>query len=538
VKRWGNGIFPPASAKPVAFVTTLREKPLQTHMVGLRVLFLFLFAPFLLAAKNVTPTPVPAGPMIIITPNQGSPSAFELVRVEPDRVEVSKEGVRLQFARHQIRQIRVPEAGDLVLEAVGVLSRIETEDISTFDTLIPSLEAKLPALSNLANRFGWLIPDASPTLITVKQAVTDMRGTLQATQNLQETGKRVEAMANGSIPLSASWEEQINLALAETNRIPYMKIRKETLDRFLSIRRKIRLDLTQANQEATARARSLLEDLYSELQAGTLTEAGSQLLIKETRRYVERVLEPTERTNLDSQLVKATDMAQNWFSARVIRESAQAAQGALSTVQADISATSPSVHLESVLPRIYQIRRLVADVPESTTKEAITAQLNTFESSLRNLPPPTDGGRTLPVGIGANTVPTSPSVRQPTQVSKLDDTQALIQRSLTNWRLWVGVSLFLFLLNLRKRKAPTITSNQTDLPSRMDHGSSDVVGSSVSSRKSLNTPVPAFPDLVSKKGSSSWREGVEDPLQPPHGPSDDLDLDAYGRIKKKRNTQG
>ncbi len=525
------------SAKPVAFVTALRERPPLPHTRRRYALVLLLFTPFLLAVKSIKPTPAPAGPMIIITPLHGSPSAFELVRVEPDRVEVRKEGVRLQFARHQIRQIRVPEAGDLVLEAVGILSRVEAEDLSAFETLLPELEAKIPPLTNLANRFGWLIPDASSTLIAIEQASKDMKSTLQATANLQETGKRIEAMANGSLPLSATWEDQINLALAETNRIPYMKIRKETLDRFLSIRRKIRLDLTQANQEATVRARNLLEDLHSELQAGTLTEAGSELLIKETRRYVERVLEPSERASLESQLAKATGICQKWFSDRAVRESSKVVQSLLVTAQAEISASSPTVNLTSVLPRVFQLRRLVAEIPESTTKNSLSTQLASLEETLRTLPPPRvkegpdvaqDGEQHLP-GPAMEMVKTAVPVGQAAQV------KSILQNALTDWRFWAGISLFLFLLNFRKRKTSPTVAIQPASPPKSDFETS---GSIDSYRKPKTTPVPAFPEMIHGKESTSWKEGIEDPLQQANGSNAQVELDAYGCIKKKRNTQG
>lgn len=499
--------------------------------------WVFLLAPFLLAAKNVTPTPFPAGPMIIITPNQGSPSAFELVRVEPDKVEVRKEGVRLQFARHQIKQIRVPEAGDLVLEAVGVLSRLEKEDLSTFETMIPQLESRIPPLSSLANRFGWLIPDASPTLVALKQSVADIRATLRVNSNLQETGKRIEAMANGNIPLSATWEEQINLALAETNSIPYMKIRKETLDRFLSIRRKIRLDLTQANQEATARARNLLEDLHSELQAGTLTESGSQLLLKETRRYVERILEPSERAKLESQLAKAIETSRNWFAASAMRESARAVQSLLSVAQAEINASSPSVNLVSILPKVFQLRRMVAEVPESTTREFLAAQLTTLENILRDLPSPGNGEKvvavqsepTLPAGVRSVT---SEFV---TPAGRVWQVFPILQGVLTDWRLWAGVSLIFFILNFRRRKA---------LPNTRHHSVSRPDPSHESPhlrepyRKTLANLDSDSPGLDPARQNTSWRDPAEDPFLDSRGLRDEVELDAYGRIKKKRNTQG
>ena len=521
----------------MAFITLLREKLRPSHVHIHWEFGFFLIVPFLLAAKSITPTPFPAGPMIIITPNQGSPSAFELVRVDPDKVEVQKEGVRLQFARHQIKQIRVPEAGDLVLEAVGVLSRMETEDLSAFESILPQLESKIPPLSNLANRFGWLIPDASPTLGALKQSVADIRATLRVTSNLQETGKRIEAMANGNIPLSATWEEQINLALADTNSIPYMKIRKETLDRFLAIRRKIRLDLTQANQEATARARNLLEDLHSELQAGTLTEAGAQLLIKETRRYVERILEPSERAKLETQLAKAVETSHNWFSERAVRESAQEVQILLVKVQSEISTSSPSVNLVSVLPKVFQLRRLVAEVPESTTQESLALQLAALEKNLRDLPPP---------GNSENQVAAQSEMAQPSDpelesrntvipVGQVDPIVAILRGALTDWRLWAGVSLIFLILNFRLRKAlPSVHVKSVSHPGQ-NHESSRSGGPH---RKTLADQDPTFAGSDPERQNTSWSEIGEDPLLDSRGLRDEVELDAYGRIKKKRNTQG
>lgn len=523
-----------ASAKPVALIPLLTRKIfLSLTNKGSLLTFLFLVIPFLLAAKNMTPTPLPEGPMIIITPNQGSPSAFELVRVTDDRVEVSKEGVRLQFSRQQIKQIRIPEAGDLVLESVKLLSQVEAEDLSTFESLASTLQGKIPGLANQASRYEWLIPDASPTLKAVRQAVADMRNTLQVTSKLQEIGTRTESMANGSIPLSATWEEQINLALSDTNNIPYMKIRKETLDRFLSIRRKIRLELTQANEEATARARNLLEDIQSELRAGTLTEAGSELLIKETRRYVERVLEPNERANLEVQLTKATQECQQWFFAQGVRKSTESVNAVFSTVKAEIAVSSPAVRLESVLPQIFQLRRMVAEIPECLTREALAGELHSLEATLRDLPPPPS----VPVAAaGESQNPqsgdASESLDPEALANRVDNYLNILKTYSTDWRAWAGLCVFLFLLNLRRRRGRTLS-----LSLEGEDGKDSGGGNSTKRTQRRLARRPSASIVPRGRRSKAWIDELEDPLQHPSTPGDHVGVDPYGHIKKKRGNQ-
>jgi hypothetical protein len=247
---------------------------------------------------------------IIITPVNGVANTFQLIRVYPDKVEVRREGIRLNFSRDSIKRARNPQAEAIMGEADQTLSRIEQENLAEFPQLLEQMERHLPRVQSIAQQFDWLIPEASDTYHEIQQSVWDLRDTLRANEALEKVASDLERMVSGLQPLSATWEESVATAMAEAERIPYLGIRQSVIDRLSKIRRSIRLDLAEKVGGNIARIRRLGQELLDLREKGELTEERWTLSQREMERaaglipdqkareeineYIEGVLSKTE----------------------------------------------------------------------------------------------------------------------------------------------------------------------------------------------------------------------------------------------------
>lgn len=428
---------------------------------------------FLLGAIRPTPRPTALpGPAIIIIPKQGHPSTFEFVRVYPDSVEVKENNLRMQFSRPQVHEARIPELGDLISQATRTIAEIEKADPSTFKKLIGQSEPLIPRLQSVVHRFDWLVPQASPALKSLEQGITDMRSSLVAIQNLSAVGNRIEQMANGSAPLSVTWEQQIDVALEETNRIPYLGLRKETLERFLTLRRRIRLDVMKTAEQALGRVNSLLEDLRSELRAGIVSEVGAQLLLKEIMRQIDRVPDPRSREEALKSYEEARLNTEKWFTARNLTESANEAQTAIASLAALVQASPPAT-LTDLRLGLQTARSQVSHVPASATRERLERGLSEWEmkiSPLFNAPPPSP---VVEIKVEA----------EPPASEKIIPAEKNSGDLLSDWRVWAIALLFVWFIHSQIRE-------------RQQKRRSRLVAGMTSEEESHESdgPVAAFPD--------------------------------------------
>lgn len=461
--------------------------PIEKYLFSITILVASLFC---MGALRPTPRPTsPPGPTVIIIPRQGHASTFELVRVFTDSVEVKENELRLQFSRSQVREARIPELGDLIFQATQTIADIEKADHSTFNQLITQSEPLVARLRSVVQRFGWLVPQAAPALKSLEQGIADMRGSSIAIRNLSEVGNRIEQMANGSVPLSVTWEHQIDTALEETNRIPYLSLRKETLDRFLTLRRRIRLDVMKTAEQALGRVNSLLEDLRSELRAGIVSETGAQLLLKEIKRQVDRIPDPNSRNEAQKAYEEAHQSTEQWFTARNLKESAQVTQKTIASL-ASLAQASPPAALTDLRLGLQQARTQVSHVPASATREHLERELSELE---------------MVISPRFNVAPASPVVEvkveaEPT-TTRSDEVAPSEKNStdlLSDWRVWAITFLFVWFVH------SWIKERQDKRRSRL------VAGMPSGEQENDNQgPTPAFPD---------YRPNVHTRKKPPPSP--------------------
>jgi hypothetical protein len=310
----------------------------------------------------------PQGPLITITPQTGGASQFELVRVQEDLVEVRREGVRLSFSRSQIKQIRCPEAESMVREASQTLSAVEAEKLDTFESLLPRIEEELPQIRQISERYGWLVPQSAKLAEGLEQASQDIHATLDAWKLHAAAAAHIEKMAEGAIPLDASWETVVDSALEQTKQIPFSSIRKEAGDRLLTLRRKIRLDLAKATEDAADKAKSLLDELHGGLEKGNLSEARVSLLLNEAKRVSSKIADIPRRNDMEDAIREGERLAHVRLAeigqARV-RTRAEAALGAL---RKTVEEASASLSNEQFAQRLAEARNLAGQVASASAK--------------------------------------------------------------------------------------------------------------------------------------------------------------------------
>ncbi|MCG3199452.1 MAG: hypothetical protein GHCLOJNM_03967 [bacterium] len=427
---------------------------------------------FLLGAA--TPTPRPTGPQIILTPINGAPSVFELVRVEGETVEVRKEGVRLQFSRAQVKSARNAEAEALLEEASRTLAEVESQDLGRFEALVGRLDRQSKALSGVASRFAWLIPAASPTLTSLNQALSDVQSTLDAVQTLQGEGDRLEKMARGSIPLDATWEESFNVALEQANLIPYPVIRKDIVDRLVGLRRDIRLDLAKGAQASADRVAKLNDELQAALVKGELTEARATLLIKEMRRYAIKVPEADRRAELESLIARTETFVASSLERLARTRAEKAARATIQELQENVGKAASQRDLAGFSARLEDAREAAAALSAPTSEELV-ALLEEVSQHFSALPAEPPQPATAAV-TGAVQEP-APASAEPQSAGKPGDlvSQVLayvpesLRPHLSNLWFWNGVLAVLLvtpkrvLVPARRKKAAAVRSESPEL---------------------------------------------------------------------------
>lgn len=353
-----------------------------TALNALGLLASCLFASESIGAPTPTPSPQP-GPMVIITPEGGVANQFELLRVREDGVEVRRDGIRLQFARDQIKQVRIPDADAVIDQAEKTLELAQDETLENFHEVLPLLESQLAGIKNIVQRFGWLVVGASESYVSAEQTIRDVRNTIEASKSLEDTTRRIEQMAVGTIPLDASWEAVIEAAIEETTRIPYMGIRRDAVNKILGFRREIRLDLAKSVEEASQRVQSIREDLLSEIETGTLTEARALLLVGEMRRHAERIPDPrSKQEELDS--ISGFEATLRDQVARIAtRSQFQRIARDLSKIEGSIEAATTTQAVEALTRLVEGAKDLTAPLVESSTGEQLAAQILALESKLK-----------------------------------------------------------------------------------------------------------------------------------------------------------
>ena len=314
--------------------------------------------------------------IIIITPKKGVGNKYELVRVHEDKVELRKEGFRLTYERANVEKVRVPSAEGVVEAVVADLSEVEEERLDDFPDLIKRLEVQLPKVKALADRYGWLIPDASPTYLKTAQSIADIQNTMSVVKNLDTVRNEVERMASGVLPLSATWEETIGTALEDTKQIPYMQVRRKVVQRFQSLRRKIRLDLARSVDDIQERVRSIGEDLLSEARTGELTGVGLTLHVKEMRRAATRIPDPEIKAEINLYIAETEEGAKEHLRRFQKLQQALAVIEKVRKLESDLDQSIQDPFPEADLEkRRTDLEEAVAALPADVTNEELLRSL-------------------------------------------------------------------------------------------------------------------------------------------------------------------
>ncbi len=358
--------------------------PMTSHPMIDR-LFRLLPVACLLLLGAATPTPKATGPQIILTPINGAPSVFELIRVEGETVEVRKEGVRLQFSRAQIKSARNAEAEALIDEASRTLAEVEIQDMGRYEALAGRLDRQSKALRGAAARFSWLIPAASSTLVSVNQALADVQASLDAVGTLRGEGDRLEQMARGSIPLDATWEESFSAALEQANSIPYPSIRKEIVDRLVGLRREIRLDLAKGAQASADRVVKLDQELRDGLATGELTETRASLLLKEMRRYAIKIPDAERRTEMEALITGNETLVASSMERLARAREEKAARTLLEGLVEAVGKANSQQGIPDFSARLEEARQAAGGIADPTS-EGLTTSLEEVSQQFSALP--------------------------------------------------------------------------------------------------------------------------------------------------------
>ena len=319
---------------------------------------------------------------IVITPVTGAPNSFELIRVGTDEVEVGREGIRMSFSRDQIARTRNAEASQILQEADTLLGEVEKEDLSTFPNLLKEMEDTLPRIQAAARKFGWLIPEASESVAEIRQSISDVQVTLETAERLNAVAQEVERMANGTAPLAENWEESVSQALAEAERIPYLRIRKEVASRLARFKRSIRLALASKTGRTENRIRKMGADLLERLKDGSLNESRWSLDVTEMKRLAQGIPETEVREEVEQYVREIENQTE--VPIRVLRERRQLAAAGTEVDSLDQKVDSGVIQpaTDGTHPDLHRAVQLVAGLPESPTKQILEKRLDDVRERL------------------------------------------------------------------------------------------------------------------------------------------------------------
>jgi hypothetical protein len=342
------------------------------------------------------------GPLILITPEKGVANSFELVRVYPDKVEVRREGIRLNFSRDSIKSVKNAEATGILEEAQAIIGQVGEESLEELPALLERAERTTPRIEGVVQKFDWLIPEATQALLDMRQTLFALRDTARAAERLEMLNTQLQKMADGTTTLAATWEQVVDQGLEVTDAIPFPEIQKDFQDRFTRIRRNIRLDLSQRRTRSLERIRTIGEELLAQVEAGTLRESRLTLAMNELDRLYEGILDPDAKREIGVFVDEVKEKTSREIEVVKEKEAFAASVQAVRALEEGLQSGAIAPATGERVPELVRAKDLLAALPESPTKEILSVDLSDLEVQVAramasSVPRPPGGGVEIPL---------------------------------------------------------------------------------------------------------------------------------------------
>jgi hypothetical protein len=280
-------------------------------------------------------------------------------------------------------------------------------------------------------------------LATLEQSATDIRATLQASEQHEQAANQIEKMAAGAIPLDATWEVLVDSALEQTKQVPYVGIRQTAVNRLLALRRKIRLDLAKSAEEASDKVKSLGEDLRSELEAGALSEARAGLLVNEMKRHAVRVPADDRRSELEAFIQQSEEMLRTRMKEVTLRNLRSRTEKLLASLENEVRNASPAITQERFAQKVDELRKSSAQIAVAASGENIDAGIAALEKEYESS---VAARHVAPAPVAAGTAPgESPGSKVHSASGYLD----LAKPYLSDLWTWYGLGFLILLMPKR-----------------------------------------------------------------------------------------
>jgi hypothetical protein len=254
------------------------------------------------------------GRQVILT-LEGGKHAFNIHRLYPDKLVVTKEGGwQFTFKREEILDAENEEVARVLAEARQPLEAVKNQDLATFPDLLLQLDRQRSRVEEFSHIYDWLIPEASRSLRLLNDARHSVEKTLSAVQRTDRILEIIRQSNGEGSPIPANWEGVYDAALKEIDKIPFEKVRQTEISRIQREKELLGEDLSKKNKILLSRLDEAAAEMKEGIAEGSLTRGRRVTLLGQMWRIAKEVPETESRkraVELVENLEKQTEAIQD-----------------------------------------------------------------------------------------------------------------------------------------------------------------------------------------------------------------------------------
>jgi hypothetical protein len=298
---------------------------------------------------------------------------FEIHRIYPDKVIVNKKGgFRFTFPREEVLSAENPEVSKTLAEAANLINRAALKDLADFPFLAPDLENYRIQVEQFAHVYDWLIPQASATLIRLREAEQGVDQTLEAAGRANQLMGQVQNRLQSGRDLPAEWERIFEAAQGEVGKIPYDTIRQSETLRIEIEKQRFQENLGRHLQQQSLELEQLMAQSRDRAARNDLSPETWRALRSQMESTLQAIPDITLRHEKQQQI---SDLERNLASAL----SSSATQTSAATGEL-VAASPPPSEPPASIPNATSVV-VTAAAPNSATPETVPAYLPPGEAT-------------------------------------------------------------------------------------------------------------------------------------------------------------